>query len=84
MALRMKITRGGQISIPASIRRRWQTSTVTLADEGDRVVVRPALDDPVEAASGALAAELSGVSLEELRARAREDERTAVRRRLSD
>jgi bifunctional DNA-binding transcriptional regulator/antitoxin component of YhaV-PrlF toxin-antitoxin module len=52
----VKISRGGQISIPSSIRRRWGSSTLALEDLGDRVVLRPAPDDPIAAARGALAA----------------------------
>jgi AbrB family looped-hinge helix DNA binding protein len=68
-----KITRGGQISIPSRIRHRWNTSTLTLEDLGDRVVLRPAPDDPIAAARGALAGELS-MSSGQLRKAAREAE----------
>ena len=77
---RTKITRGGQISIPSSIRHRWGTSTLALEDLGDRVVLRPAPDDPIAAARGALAGELS-MSSGQLRAQAREAEAVAERRR---
>jgi bifunctional DNA-binding transcriptional regulator/antitoxin component of YhaV-PrlF toxin-antitoxin module len=77
----MRITRGGQISIPAGIRRRWGTSTVFLDDQGDRVVLEPAPDDPIAAAEGALAAELAGLDTAALRRRAREAERIAERPR---
>ena len=33
----MKISKGGQISIPATIRHRWGTRTVALDDQGDRM-----------------------------------------------
>jgi AbrB family looped-hinge helix DNA binding protein len=69
----VKISRGGQISIPSSIRRRWGSSTLELEDLGDRVVLRPAPDDPIAAARGALAGELS-MSSRELPAQAREAE----------
>jgi AbrB family looped-hinge helix DNA binding protein len=75
-----KITRGGQISIPSSIRHRWGTSTLALEDLGDRVVLRPAPDDPIAAARGALAGELS-MSSGQLRKAAREAETMAERRR---
>lgn len=75
-----KITRGGQISIPSSIRRRWNTSTLALEDLGDRVVLKPAPDDPIAAARGALAGELS-MSSGQLRKAAREAEAVAERRR---
>jgi bifunctional DNA-binding transcriptional regulator/antitoxin component of YhaV-PrlF toxin-antitoxin module len=81
MASRMKISKGGQISIPAPIRHRWATSTVTLRDEGERIVLEPAPDDPIAAAEGALAAELGRVDLTKLRRAAREDERAAAGRR---
>jgi len=77
-----KITRGGQISIPSGIRRRWGTSTLALEDLGDHVVLRPASDDPVGAARGALAGELK-IDSRELRAAARDAESTAEHRRHS-
>jgi AbrB family looped-hinge helix DNA binding protein len=80
---RTKVTRGGQISIPSTIRRRWGTSTLTLEDLGDRIVLTPAPDDPIAAARGALAGELS-MSSEQLRARARDAEANAERRRHAD
>jgi AbrB family looped-hinge helix DNA binding protein len=76
---RTRITRGGQISIPARIRRRWGTSTLTLEDAGDRIVLRPAADDPIAAARGALRGELTMTS-EALRAHARADEASAETR----
>jgi AbrB family looped-hinge helix DNA binding protein len=51
----MKISKGGQISIPAPIRKRWGTGTVTLDDQGDQIVLKPAPDDPIAAAAGAFA-----------------------------
>lgn len=81
MSQRMKITRGGQITVPAIVRRRWGTSTVLVEDLGDRVVLHPAPDDPIAAASGALADEFGSVDVGELRRRARADERAAVSRR---
>jgi AbrB family looped-hinge helix DNA binding protein len=75
-----KITRGGQISIPSSIRHRWGTSTLALEDLGDRVVLRPAPDDPIAAARGALAGELS-MSSGQLRKAARDAEAVAEHRR---
>jgi AbrB family looped-hinge helix DNA binding protein len=75
-----KVTRGGQISIPSSIRHRWGTSTLALEDLGDRVVLRPAPDDPIAAARGALAGELSMRS-GQLRTAAREADAVSERRR---
>jgi AbrB family looped-hinge helix DNA binding protein len=83
MKLRLKISRGGQVSIPASIRHRWGTSTVALDDQGDRIVLEPAPDDPIAAAEGALAEEFGRLrlGLGELRREAREDDRAAEVRR---
>jgi AbrB family looped-hinge helix DNA binding protein len=78
------ITRGGQISIPSGIRRRWGTSTLALEDLGDHVVLRPASDDPLGAAPGALAAELH-IDSRKLRAAARDADGHAQRRhRMAD
>jgi AbrB family looped-hinge helix DNA binding protein len=84
MKKRMKITRGGQISIPASIRHRWETHTVVLVDEGHRVVLEPAPDDPIAAAEGALAAEFGHLDVGRLRTAARDAERTAEERRIRE
>ena len=81
MGTRMRVTRGGQVSIPASIRHRWGTSTITLDDLGDSIVIRPAPDDPIAAAEGALAAELAGFRERDARADARGAEAAAEARR---
>ena len=80
MRIRLRISKGGQISIPASIRHRWGTSTVALEDHGDRVVLQPAPDDPIAAAEGALADEFGDLDAGRLRREAREDEQAAERR----
>lgn len=81
MKKRMKISKGGQVSIPAPIRKRWGTSAVTLEDRGDEIVLKPVPDDPIEAAAGALAEEFGHIDLAELRRIAREDDRIAMERR---
>jgi bifunctional DNA-binding transcriptional regulator/antitoxin component of YhaV-PrlF toxin-antitoxin module len=81
MKARMRISKGGQISIPAAIRHRWGTSTVAIDDQGDRLVIEPAADDPIAAAEGALAAEFTGLDSNRLRRAAREDEMAAEERR---
>lgn len=50
-----RISRGGQVTIPADVRRRWSTTRVTLEDLGDRLVIHPAPDDPVAGLRGAFA-----------------------------
>jgi AbrB family looped-hinge helix DNA binding protein len=52
---RHKITRAGQVSIPAEVRERWGSANVLIADEGDRIVMRPAPDNPLEGLLGLLA-----------------------------
>jgi AbrB family looped-hinge helix DNA binding protein len=81
MKTRVKISKGGQISIPASIRRRWETSTVTMEDEGQRIVIEPAPDDPIAAADGALVDEFGRVDVVRLRRVARQDDIAAENRR---
>lgn len=74
-----KITSAGQISLPAAVRRRWQTSRVVIDDLGDHLVVRPAPDDPVVAMRGIW--KDSRISTDVLRRRARADEAAAQARR---
>ncbi len=81
MKKRMKISKGGQVSIPAPIRKRWGTTTVTLEDQGDQIVFKPASDDPIEAVAGSLADEFGHIDLAEMRRVAREDDRIAMERR---
>jgi bifunctional DNA-binding transcriptional regulator/antitoxin component of YhaV-PrlF toxin-antitoxin module len=76
---RRKITMGGQISLPAAVRRRWETNVVSIEDRGDSVVVRPLPDDPVAAARGAFAGRIGSTA--ELRRIARADDLAAERRR---
>jgi bifunctional DNA-binding transcriptional regulator/antitoxin component of YhaV-PrlF toxin-antitoxin module len=74
MKKRMKISKGGQVSIPASIRKRWGTTTLTLEDRCDELVLKPAPDDPIEAAAGAFAGEGCGPGLDTIRREEREAE----------
>ena len=69
----VKISAGGQISVPASVRKRWATSRVLLRDEGERLVVEPASEDPVSAVRG-MAADGEGPPSARARARLREEE----------
>jgi AbrB family looped-hinge helix DNA binding protein len=76
------ISRGGQISIPAEVRRRWQTSRLVLEDRGDEIVLRPIPADPIGAAIGSLAG--PGLSTDQARARLRaEDIHADTRRRAN-
>jgi bifunctional DNA-binding transcriptional regulator/antitoxin component of YhaV-PrlF toxin-antitoxin module len=82
MKKRMKISKGGQVSIPAPIRKRWGTTTVTLEDQGDQIVFKPAPDDPIEAAAGAFADEARGPGLDTIRREEREAELEAEERKF--
>jgi AbrB family looped-hinge helix DNA binding protein len=44
----MTVSRNGQVSIPADARARWNTHRVVVVDLGDRVVMRPLSDEPVD------------------------------------
>ena len=83
MRKRVRISKGGQISIPASIRQRWGTTTLVLEDKGDRILLEPAPDDPIAAAEGALAEEFGAIDARRLRRAAREADRLAGSRRSS-
>jgi bifunctional DNA-binding transcriptional regulator/antitoxin component of YhaV-PrlF toxin-antitoxin module len=74
-----KVTSGGQVSLPAAVRSRWQTKNVAVEDRGDHVIVRPLPDDPIAAARGALKGRLDSAA--DLRRKAREDEASAEARR---
>jgi bifunctional DNA-binding transcriptional regulator/antitoxin component of YhaV-PrlF toxin-antitoxin module len=78
----MRISRGGQVTVPAPVRRRWGTDRIAVEDRGDHLVLRP-LPDPIEAFEGfaADAAAAQGLRSEDLRARARAEDRAVGRRR---
>ena len=67
------ISKGGQISVPADVRKRWQTRRLQVEDRGDELVIRPAAEDPIAAARGIFKGR-SKYSSEELRRQAREEE----------
>lgn len=77
---RLRISRGGQVSVPADIRHRWKTNTVLAEDRGDTLVLKPAEDDPLKALRGSLKGRLEESS-KQLRAKARSDEKAALLRR---
>jgi hypothetical protein len=75
-----RISKGGQLSIPAPIRHRWATDRVLLEDRGNAIVVRPVPADPITAARGSLRV-AEGMTADRMREMARaEDERTDAAR----
>ena len=80
MAQRLAISKGGQVSVPAAVRKRWRTHTVLAEDRGDHVVLRPVPDDPVTAALGAFAMQIGALGSEEAKRLDREEELNAQER----
>jgi bifunctional DNA-binding transcriptional regulator/antitoxin component of YhaV-PrlF toxin-antitoxin module len=76
MAKRLAISRGGQVSVPAAVRKRWGTNTVVAEDHGDHLVLRPAPDDPIDAVRGIFAEDFArvGKTLDEIRREDREED----------
>ena len=76
-----RISRGGQVTVPAPVRQRWGTDRVALEDHGDHLLLRP-VPDPIAAFRGfaAVAAAAGGLRTDEMRARSRAEERAAARR----
>ncbi len=74
MTKRLAISSGGQVSVPAAVRKRWGTRTVVAEDHGDHVVLRPVPDDPVAAAVGVFATQIGALGSEEAKRLDREEE----------
>lgn len=79
-AVRAKVTRNGQVSLPAELRHRWDAVAVLVIDRGDYAIVRPIPADPLARLRGAHAG--PGPRLEQSRAaeRAGEQEREQEQR----
>lgn len=75
----MTISRNGQVSIPAETRSRWKARHVIVLDLGDRVVMRPLVDDPLGELEGKYRGR--GPSSEQARERARRADAAHERRR---
>jgi AbrB family looped-hinge helix DNA binding protein len=67
----MKITKNGQISLPAEVRRRWNTDRVIVIDTPYGLVIRPFDPHAVERLRGKYKGRLNGVSSDEDRRLAR-------------
>lgn len=78
---RLRISAGGQVSVPADVRKRWKTRVVVADDRGDHLVLRPTPEDPIEALRGAFENN-SGHNADEWRQIAREEERRTEERKF--
>lgn len=73
-----RISKGGQVSIPAEVRHRWATNRLLIDDRGDELVFRPLPLDPIGAARGALRGHGGGEpDSDEARSQTREEEADA-------
>jgi bifunctional DNA-binding transcriptional regulator/antitoxin component of YhaV-PrlF toxin-antitoxin module len=68
-----RISQGGQIQIPAEVRKRWGTRDVIVDDGGTYLRIRPMPDDPISALAG-IFAKPEGPSSDEMRRQSREQE----------
>ena len=73
-----KISQGGQVQIPAAVRRRWGTRDIIIDDAGGHIRIRPVPDDPIGAAAGSLAG--PGPTGDEMLRRSREEQAEAESR----
>jgi AbrB family looped-hinge helix DNA binding protein len=76
---RVRVSRNGQVSIPAAVRHRWGTATVLVIDRGDYAIIRPVPDDPIGSLRGAHAG--PGPASEEARSANRAAEAASDERR---
>ncbi len=73
MAQLLRLSKGGQVSVPAAVRHRWHARNLIAEDHGDHLVLRPAPDDPLKAIRG-IFADRPGPSGEEMLGELREEE----------
>jgi bifunctional DNA-binding transcriptional regulator/antitoxin component of YhaV-PrlF toxin-antitoxin module len=76
-----KISQGGQVQIPADVRKRWGTRTVMIDDAGGYIRITPVPDDPIGAAAGSLAGKGRRLSGNEIARIWREEEIEAEERK---
>ena len=85
MAQQSKLTSGGQITVPAHVRKRWKTERVTVEDRGDHLIVRPMEEDRAARIAALLGmlnfSDRPGTEVAAAAIRMREEEREVERRR---
>ena len=69
---RATISQGGQVQVPADVRRRWETRELLIEDRGSSLILRPLPSDPIGAALGSLAGQ--GPSAAEIKRQTREED----------
>jgi bifunctional DNA-binding transcriptional regulator/antitoxin component of YhaV-PrlF toxin-antitoxin module len=74
-----KVTKNGQVSLPAELRRRWDAKSVLFIDKGDHAVIVPMPEDPIRSLRGKYAG--PGPTTDEMRAAFRREETEAEQRR---
>ena len=75
-----KISQGGQVQIPAEVRKRWGTRNVIIQDAGAYIRIGPIPDDPIAAVMGSLKG--PGPSVNEMMRQLREEEAEAEERKF--
>jgi bifunctional DNA-binding transcriptional regulator/antitoxin component of YhaV-PrlF toxin-antitoxin module len=75
----MTVSRNGQVSIPAETRARWNARHVVVVDLGDRVVLRPLTERPIDDLRGKYHGR--GPRTDRARAQARSDDAARARSR---
>jgi bifunctional DNA-binding transcriptional regulator/antitoxin component of YhaV-PrlF toxin-antitoxin module len=75
----MKVSRNGQVSIPAAARARWKADRVVVVDLGDHIVMRPATAESASELFGKYAGR--GPSTEAMRRAERNADAGGARRR---
>jgi AbrB family looped-hinge helix DNA binding protein len=79
---RARVSRNGQISLPAELRRRWGSgpgAEVVVVDRGTYAIIRPIPDDVIGDLVGAYAG--PGPTTDEMRAATRQEEIEAEERK---
>lgn len=74
----MRLSRNGQVSIPAAARARWGTDRVLVVDLGDHIVMRP-WRDGIDSLIGKYADR--GIDTDAMRSAARREDRRERSRR---
>ncbi len=74
-AIRAKVTRNGQVSLPAELRHRWAAGSVLVIDRGGYAIVRPIPTDPLASLRGSHAGPGPGVEQSRAAERAADRER---------